>query len=372
MIGRISLLNMHILTGLGAVTALFLAFPLAAQSSNSGPETSAPLVKQGRPVIAIPSPRQQLHPILRTTIAPEKRGDLSTCNARDEASLNFVAETCWPVLQAYQDLIRLQQASKTAIAAHKSGSSDAEDLISRAIAIAVKSAERNGAGRWPMQDEIAQGTYRASIAIFKEIGDHDAALAAYDGLIRVQARSLMNGGAARRGYIYKNKTEYLLELGRRDEALANFTAATALADREPIDMISNVEHAEIIAYDAIIAKDEDRALDAINMFMEKTKRHSSYKDLVYFPLQRLRLYIMAGRKDHDGVLAQLQAFDGPRHRNMCRDGVGLSHFPQLISPTHSDPRIAAELVTMGCSAEYIAKAPKGPPVLTGAKPLPRR
>lgn len=296
------------------------------------------------------------------TIAPEKRADLSTCNDRDQASLNFVTETCWPVLLAHQDMIRLQQASKAAISAHKTGAPNAEDLKSRALAIAMASATKHGEGRWPMQDEIAQGTYRTLITLLKQFGDHDAALTAYDGLITVQARSLMRGGAARRGYIYKDKSEYLLELGRRDDALANFTTATALADREPIDLISNVQHAELIAQDALDAKDEQRALDAIDMFIQKTKRHSAYKDLAYFPIQRLKLYILAGREDHDGVLAELQTLNGPRHFNMCRDDPEKSYLPELISPTHSDPRIAATLVTMGCSADYIAQLPMTPPI----------
>lgn len=352
---------MHIFSGLGAVTALLMTAPLTAQSSASASETAKPVAAEKKPILIV-SPPRQVNPILKRTIAPEKRGDLSTCADRDQPSLDFVSKTCWPVLQAYQDLIRLQQASKDAISAHKSNAPNAETLKNRTFAMAMASATKHGEGRWPMQDEIAQGSYRALIAMLKQFGDHDAALTAYDGLIRVQGRSLMRGGAARRGYIYKDKSEYLLELGRRDDALANFTAATALADREPIDLISNVQHAELIAQDALDAKDEQRALDAIELFMRKTKRHSRYKDLAYFPVQRLKLYILAGREDHDAVLAELQTLNGPRHFNMCKDDPEKSYLPELISPTHRDPRIAATLVTMGCSAEYIAQLPKTPPI----------
>ncbi len=367
---------MHILTGLGALTALFLSVPLAAQSSTSRPDNPAPTATQGESAVVIHSPRQ-IHPILKLTIAPEKRGDLSTCGDRDQNALKFVAETCWPVLQTYQDLIRLQQASKAAIAAHKSGAANADDLKSRALAMAITSAERNGGGRWPMQDEIAQGSYRTLIALLKQFRDSDDALAAYDGLIRVQGRSLMYNRAARRGYLYKNKSEYLLELGRRDEALANFKAAIALADREPIDMISNVQHAELIAYDAIIAKDQDRALDAINMFLEKSKRHSRHQDLVYYPVQILKIYILAGRNDADGVLAVLRSFNSLSRRNMCQQGKPIEYyFPQVLSPTQSDPRIAAELETFGCSAAVIAgmdaNMANGVPASDGVKPLPPR
>ncbi len=371
---------MHILTGLGALTALFLASPLTAQSpaaasENSKSDNSAPVVAKSRPIAV--SPPRQIHPILKLTIAPEKRGDLSTCGDRDQSALKFVAETCWPVLQAYQDLIRLQKASRTAIAAHDAGAANAEDLKSRALAMAFKSAEKHGSGRWPMQDEIAQSSYRALIAMLKKFGESDAALAAYDGLIGVQGRSLMYNGTARRGYLYKDKSEYLLELGRRDEALANFQAAIALADREPIDMISNVEHAELIAYDAIIAKDQDRALDAINMFLDKTERHSRHQDLVYYPVQILKIYILAGRNDADGVLAELKSFNSLSRRNMCQQKKPVEYyFPQVISPTQSDPRIAAELETFDCSAAIIAamdaNMANGVLASDGVKPLPPR
>ena len=52
-----------------------------------------------------------------------------------------------------------------------------------------------------MQDEIAQGSYRSLIALLKQFGDHDAALTAYDGLIAVEARSLMRAVVPRVGVI---------------------------------------------------------------------------------------------------------------------------------------------------------------------------
>ncbi len=367
---------MHMISGLGALAALFMAFPLAAQSSTSAPETATPVAAEKKP-IPIVSPPRPANPILKMTIAPEKRGDLSTCGDRDKPSLQFVAKTCWPVLQAYQDLIRLQQASKAAISAQKRNAPDAETLKNRALTLAIKSAKQHGGGRWPMQDEIAQGSYRSLIALLKQFGDHDAALTAYDGLIAVEARSLMRGGTARRGYIYKDKSKYLLELGRRDDALANFKAAVALADSQPIDLISNVEHAELIAYDAIIAKDEDRALDVINLFLKKTERHSRHQDLVYYPVRILKIYILAGREDHDGVLAELKTFNSLARRNMCQQEKPVEfYFPQVVSPTQSDPRIAAELKTFGCSDAVIAamdaNMANGVPASEGVKPLPAR
>ncbi len=367
---------MHMISGLGALAALFMAFPLAAQSSTSAPANAKPGAAEKK-TIPIVSPPRQIHPILKMTIAPEKRGDLSTCGDRDKPSLNFVAKTCWPVLQAYQDLIRLQQASKAAISAQMKSAPNAEVLKNRALTLAMKSAKQHGGGRWPMQDEIAQGSYRSLIALLKQFGDHDAALTAYDSLIAVQARSLMRGGAARRGYLYKDKSEYLLELGRRDDALTNFNTAVALADSQPIDMISNVEHAELIAYDAIIAKDEDRALDAINLFLKKTERHSRHQDLVYYPVRILKIYILAGREDHDGVLAELKTFNSLARRNMCQQEKPVElYFPQVISPTQSDTRIANELKTFGCSDAVIAamdaNMANGVPASDGVKPLPPR
>ncbi|WP_162558976.1 hypothetical protein [Sphingorhabdus sp. EL138] len=353
-----------------------MTFPLAAQSSTSAPETATPVAAEKKPIPIVSSPRP-INPILKMTIAPEKRGDLSTCDDRDPPSLEFVAKTCWPVLQAYQDLIRLQQASKAAISAQKRTAPNAEDLRNRALMLAIKAAKQHGGGRWPMQDEIAQGAYRSLIALHKQFGHHDAALTAYDGLIAVQARSLMHGGTARRGYIYKDKSKYLLELGRRDDALANFKAAVALADSQPIDLISNVEHAELIAYDATIAKDEDRALDVINLFLKKTERHSRHQDLVYYPVRILRIYILAGREDHNGVLAELKTFNSLARRNMCQQEKPVEfYFPQVVSPTQSDPRIAAELKTFGCSDAVIAamdtNMANGVPASDGIKPLPPR
>ncbi|QTD57562.1 hypothetical protein [Parasphingorhabdus cellanae] len=369
------------MNSLAALAALFLAAffpaaPLAAQAEKPAPQQTTEPTTQGAPPV-IPRPRRPPNPMLSHDIPPEKRGDLSDCASRDKRSIEFVAKNCWPVLQAYKTLIRLRGASKSAIAKQERQAPDAIATKNRALSLANQLHSQHVGGRWPMQNYVAQSGYQPLIAMLKAFGDHEAALAAHDDYIALQGRTLMNNPTFLRGYLYKDKSEYLLELGRRDEALANFTAATALADREPIDMISNVEHAELIAYDAIIAKDEDRALGAINMFLDKTERHSRHQDLVYYPIRILKIYILAGRKDYDGVLAELKTFNSLSRRNLCQHDKPIEfYFPQVVSPTQSDPRIAAELKDFGCSEAIIAglddNMADGVPASEGVKPLPPR
>ncbi|GAA0488334.1 hypothetical protein GCM10009096_34100 [Parasphingorhabdus litoris] len=371
---------MHYLNRLAALAALFLiaifpAAPLAAQTDKPAPQQAA--TPSPNATVVIPRPRRPPNKMLSYDIPLEKRSDLSDCASRDKRSIEFVAKNCWPVLQAYKTLIRLRGASRSAIAKHERQAPDAIATKNRALALAKQLHSQHADGRWPMQSQVAQMGYPLLINMLKAFDDDEAAIAAHSDYIALQGRTLMNNPTFLRGYLYKDKSEYLLQLGRRDEALANFTAATALADREPIDMISNVEHAELIAYDAIIAKDEDRALTAINMFLDKTERHSRHQDLVYYPIRILKIYILAGRKDYDGVLAELKTFNSLSRRNLCQqDEQNEFYFPQVVSPTQSDPRIAAELKEFGCSAAIIAgldaNMANGVPASEGVKPLPPR
>ncbi|MDA7788081.1 tetratricopeptide repeat protein [Sphingomonadaceae bacterium] len=314
--------------------------------------------------------------ILDYEIAPEKRQDLSTCGSSEPDDGLEIYKTCWPVLQSYKALIRLEAAKQKARRAFENGSPKSESYLVDAVSLADAMISDMPNQIWPLQIEFGYSAYQNKFDLFRVFGRFDDALNTINTLLELQKSSPSNRALAARGYIYLDRTKMLLEAGRHAEARQLFQQA--LREEKSFDRIAFAENAEILMHDAIISGDEDYALSLFDDFAPRVKIDDAWFDRVPPNLRFYKMYILAGRGDVDGVIAELDALDGLTRANMpCRKVRSDElYFPLVISPLETDKRVMAALLKLGCLPEVISsishRMQDGVDASYGVRPLPPR
>lgn len=314
--------------------------------------------------------------ILDYDIPEDERSDVSSCNSVVSQDLFTVYKTCWPVLQSYKDLIRLNALKQNARRAYEKEISESVYYLEHALRLADKMIADIPNNEWPLQTRNGYGAYQVKFELLRIFGRSDEALKTINSYLRDQKNSPLYRAKVSRAYIFADRTRFLLEAGRRKEARRLFQ--TALNEDKGFDQIAFNEHAEILMHDAIISGDDDYALALFDDYVPRVRIDDDWFDRVSVNLKYFKIYVLAGRGDVDGVLAQIAAMDGIWRANKpCQTSDNAEYyFPLVVHPLEKDPRVKAALRKSGCTEETIisisTQMKDGLNASYGIRPLPPR
>lgn len=330
----------HLLFVILALTAL----PASAQSSfpSEPPEPGQTLLEWSDP------------PLLKHDIPREKRSDVTSCAETHETRLEEVALTCWPVLQAYQLLLRMDFA-----AGEPSGDPQANRRL--ALGYADQLIDLIGAPEWPLQTHILMKVYHRQAVLLGEEQRWDAALSA--NAREIAAIDALGGYDRdfRMAFALVKRTDLLLGSGQRDEARAVLEQARPLLTRPDGERngwaFSN--HSEAVVKDAIRQGDLAYAETTLDRYLDYVRGAPKGMQFGSLDALDLKLYLVAGRKD---VMATLNLLDQRSailgDHDPCFYGNVL--FPYVLAPIRDVPRIAARIEHLQCPPKVMAKLARTP------------
>ncbi len=200
-------------------------------------------------------------------------------------------------------------------------------------------------------------SYETKGHLHKAFGDFEMALEAVDKRIALLIDMPVYDMEFHLAFAQHNRSQYLLELGRRTEARQNFEAAFPLlftaSGYKNGWPISN--HSETIIIDALRSGDEDYALEAVNRYLTATKNMEKGMQFGLTDHIDLKLYILAGRGDVEEVIALIDQRNTQNAGRYSLCPYSGRYFPYVLDPLHKNPKIADKLSAMKCSAKSLAK-----------------
>lgn len=348
----------YILSALAALTlATTLAQPATAQTTPApiAPppqgyvepkpvDPDAPLIEEYRPEI------------LDFDVPAAKRVDLSTCEADATYQLDDVVKTCWPLLQAAKLFTRLDFATHEARESLRQNKKDIAENKIKALELAAELVALIGEPEFPLEHYYLMKGYETKAHLHKAFGEFGKALEAVDKRIALLIGIPVYDMEFHLAFAHHNRTQYLLELGRRAEARQNFRTAfpllfTSSGDKNGLP-ISN--HSETIVTDALRAGDEDFSLQNINSYLAQARDMEEGMQFGLIDHIDLKIFILAGRGEVNAVAALIDERNAENARySLCPRND--KYFPYVLAPLHKDPEIAKKLSEMKCSAKSIAK-----------------
>lgn len=338
--------------------AISLVHPATAQTSAAPNVSSAPVFVKPKPIDAdAPLIEQQRPEILDLDIPAAKRADLSTCRADALFQLNDVVKTCWPVLQATKLFTRLDFAAYETKESLRRGRKDIAENKTKALALATELVSLIGEPEFPLEHYYLMKSYETTGHLHNALGEFEMALEAVDKRIALLIDMPVDDMEFHLAFAQHDRSQYLLELGRRTEARQNFEAAFPLlftaSGYKNGWPISN--HSETIIIDALRSGDEDYALEAVNRYLTATKNMEKGMQFGLTDHIDLKLYILAGRGDVEEVIALIDQRNTQNAGRYSLCPYSGRYFPYVLDPLHKNPKIADKLSAMKCSAKSLAK-----------------
>lgn len=320
-------------------------YPQPGYMETKPADADAPLIEQQRPEI------------LDFNIPVAKRADLSTCGADATYQLDDVVKTCWPLLQAAKLFIRVDFAAYEAKESLRRDKNDIAENKTKALALATELVALIGEPEFPLEQYYLMKSHETKAHLHKAFGEFEKALQAVDKRIALLIDMPVYDMEFHLAFAQHNRSQYLLELGRRREARQNFEAAFPLlftaSGYKNGWPISN--HSETIIIDALRSGDHDFALEAVNRYLTATENMEKGMQFGLTDHIDLKLYILAGRGDVEEVVALINernAQNADRY-SLCPNSD--RYFPYVLAPLHKNPKIAEKLSAMECSAKSLAK-----------------
>lgn len=344
----------YLLQAFAALTLVTSSVQLATAQTIPAPSVAplsgymdpdAPLIEQYRPEI------------LDFDVPAAKRADLSTCQADATYQLDDVVKTCWPLLQVAKLFTRLDFAAHEARESLRQNKKDIAENKIKTLALATELVALVGEPEFPLEQYYLMKSYETTAHFHKAFGEHQPALDAVNKRIALLIDIPVYDMELHLAFAQHNRTQYLLELGRRAEARQNFNAAFPLlftaSGYKNGWPISN--HSATIITDALRAGDHEFALDAVNNYLAATEEMAKGMQFGLSDHIDLKLYILAGRENVKEVIAlidQRNAQNAGRY-SLCPNSA--RYFPYVLTPLHKNSKIAEKLSAMKCSAKSLAK-----------------
>ncbi len=349
----------YILSALTTLTlAISLVQPTTAQTTAAPNVSPPPGYVEPKPVDAdAPLIEQQRPEILGLDIPAASRADLSTCRADATYQLDDVIKTCWPLLQAAKLFTRLDFAAHEAKESLRRDKNDIAENKTKALALATELVALIGEPEYPLEHYYLMKSYETKAHLHNAFGEYQQALDAVDKRIALLIDIPVYDMEFHLAFAHHNRSQYLLELGRRAEARQNFKTAFPLlftaSGYKNGWPISN--HSETIIIDALRSGDHGFALEAVNSYLAATENMEKGMQFGLTDHIDLKLYILAGRGDVEEVVALINernAQNAGRY-SLCPNSD--RYFPYVLAPLHKNPKIAEKLSAMKCSAKSLAK-----------------
>ena len=333
-----------------------------------------------------PTPEQKLiewkkPPILDYEIPAQWRGMNIACGETSQNFLSESAATCAPILDMAKRTMRLEFAVNDATTYYDKDRPRAEASRREALDLVDAIIATYSQPEWPLQYKLLSDTYRMRSKLYEEWGEFDAAIADQSARIKLlkgpdiyhSTTSTYEGDFTSSTDIataYWKRGELLLAKNNRAAAYQNYDEANAaLVTKDMFVIFSPVlMHTEMIAKNAIFARDYDQALMWIDHYLQDYSNHASdYGRATDFsgemrlqPLIAYKLYILADQEKREPLLETLALYQNTqkgRGNLTCRKG---HLFPQVIAPFHTDPAIHDQLKAMGCNEDILAQLDDAP------------
>ncbi|MEP2102864.1 MAG: hypothetical protein ABJP02_06055 [Parasphingorhabdus sp.] len=305
----------------------------------------------------LPLIEQQRPEILDYDIPVYRRGDLSSCQADATYQLDDVIKTCWPILQAAQLFVQLEFAVYEAKESLRKNKDNIASNKVKALKFAEQLKGLIGEPKFPLEHYYLEKNYRAKGQLHAAFDEHKQALQATNKRVDLLIHMPVYDMEFHLAFAWHDRTKYLLELGRRDEARENFEASFPLlftrSGYKNGLPISN--HSETIITDALHNGDNAFALSSINRYLAVARNMDKGMQFGLIEHIDLKIYMLAGRGQVKGVMALINERNTEYGDIYSRCPIVGRYFPYVVAPLHKNPKIAAKLSAMKCSAKSLAK-----------------
>lgn len=343
---------------LAAVAILSAAQPIHAQTQNTAsiPPTAA-YVEPKTVDPDLPLIEQQRPEILDYDIPVYRRGDLSSCQADATWELDDVVKTCWPLLQAAQLFVQFDFAAYEARESLRKNKNNIASNKAKALKFSEQLELLIGDPTFPLEHYYLEKSYRTKGHFHAAFGEYQQALQAANKRVELLIDMPVKDMEFHLAFARHDRSRYLLKLDRRDDARENFEASIPLLftpsgykNGLPIS-----DHSETIITDALRDEDNDFALRSIDKFLTVARNMEKGMQFGLIDHIDLKIYILAGLGQVEGVIALIDQRNTENTPNYSLCSNSERYFPYVLAPLHKNPKIAAKLKMMKCSAKSLAK-----------------
>ncbi|QTD56679.1 hypothetical protein [Parasphingorhabdus cellanae] len=213
-----------------------------------------------------------------------------------------------------------------------------------------------GDPKFPLEHYYLEKSYRAKGQLYAAFGEHEQALQAANKRVNLLINMPVYDMEFHLAFAQHDRTKYLLKLNRPEEARKKFDASFPLlfthSGYKNGLPISN--HSETIITDALLNGDDDFALGSVNRYLAAARNMGEGMQFGLIDHIDLKIYILAGRGQVEDVIALIDERNTENARNYSLCPNGERYFPYVLAPLHNNPKIAAKLEMMKCSAKSLA------------------
>ncbi len=343
------------------VAMISASHPAIAQSKSSPAVALARTHVEPKPEDPdLPLIEEQRPEILDYDIPVYRRGDLSTCQADATYELDDVVKTCWPILQAAQLFIQLDFAVYEAKESLRKNKDNVASNKAKALKYAKQLKGLIGEPKFPLEHYYLVKNYQARGQLHAAFAEYEQALQSANRRIGLLIDIPVYDMEFHLAFARHDRTKYLLKLDRHDEARKNFEATFPLlftrSGYKNGWPISN--HSQTIITHALSNGDDDFALSSINRYLEAARDMDRGMQFGLIEHIDLKIYMLAGRGQVDRVIALIDERNAKYGDIYSQCPNFDRYFPYVVAPLHKNPKIAAKLSAMKCSAKSLAKMDK--------------
>lgn len=339
-----------------ACAALTMSAPASAQFEVLLPDTPP---REGQTLLEWADP-----PILKHTIAEDKRGDTSSCGATSEYDLDQTAVACWPVLRAAQLFLLADYAAQ-----ERTGNK--QENLRQGIAYAEEAIAFIGQPQWPLQEYLLIKSYDVKLRALTRLEEWNASYDASIQLVSAIQGDLFQNDEFRLAFAYRKQGQVFLKLDLYDGAKFVLADARKLLEGFDGDNIAMPfsDHSEDMIVAAIDRSELGYAQEMATTYLDHISSAPRGMRFGYESHIDLALYLAAVRTDRQAALGLLaDRFADQRDYARCRKG--MFEFPRVLGTLVEDPSIAKALIDGGCTKDQLSTRPTEPITGLGDKSLP--